>query len=66
MIATTIGGSTIGTRKPVRSASSKRDGRSSSSASPRPTAICVTTVTSDNSTCTQTERQNSGSEKACV
>ena len=63
MIATTIGGSTIGTRKPVRSASSQRDGLSSSSARPRPTAICATTVTTDNSTCNQTERMNSRSRE---
>ena len=59
MIATTIGGNTIGTRNPVRSASRKRDGLSSNKANPRPAASCAETPTTESSICTQTERQNS-------
>jgi len=65
MIATTIGGSTIGTRKTVRIVSSSFDGLSSNNAIPSPISSCSTTVTDDNSTCTHTDRTNSGELNAC-
>jgi len=64
MIATTIGGSTIGIRKAVRTASRKRERMLSSSATPSPTRSCSTTVATDSLTCTHTELRKRGSTKA--
>ena len=47
MMATTIGGSTIGIRKTVRSASRNRERRFSSRANPNPSSICSPTVHSE-------------------
>ena len=44
MMATTIGGSTMGIRKTVRSASSVRERRFKSSATPKPSRSCRLTV----------------------
>ena len=65
VLATTIGGSTIRTRKPVRIVSSSFDDLSSNNPMPSPTSSCSTTVTNDNSTWTQTDRANSGEVNAC-
>ena len=55
MMATTIGGSTMGIRNTVRSASIRRVRMLSSSASKSPIRACSSTVQNDSLICTQTE-----------
>ncbi len=61
MIATTMGGSTIGTRKAVRNARIRPELVFSSSANPTPVPSCSTTVQNDSFTCTQRELWNRAS-----
>ena len=55
MIATTIGGSTIGIRNTVRSARSRPDRMFSSRAKPTPISSCRPTVQNDSFACTHSE-----------
>ena len=55
MIATTIGGSTIGIRNTVRSARNRPERMFSSSAKPTPISSCSPTVQNDSFACTQSE-----------
>ena len=61
MIATTIGGNTIGTRNTVRKAATMVEGMFSSSPSDRPMSSCDTTVTVLSFTCTHTDCRNRSS-----
>ena len=62
--AATIGGSTIGIRKTVRSAVSSRERRLSSRAMPRPSSTCATTVETDSLSWIQTDSPKRGSLQA--
>ena len=61
MIATTIGGSTIGIRNTVRNARIRPLFRLSSSAKPMPISNCNDTVQNDNFACTHSELTNRAS-----
>jgi len=61
MIATTIGGSTIGIRKAVRAARTRPLFRFSSSAKPKPMTSCNDTVQNDSFACTHSELRNRAS-----
>jgi hypothetical protein len=58
---TTMGGSTIGMRKPERAISRMRLDPFSNNATPRPTSSCRKTVATDSFTWIQTERVKRGS-----
>jgi hypothetical protein len=65
MMATTMGGSTIGIRKTVRSASRKRVRMFSSSAKPKPIKSCSATVQKESRACTQSELSSRESSGIC-
>ena len=64
MIATTIGGSTIGIRNTVRSARSSPERRFSRNANPTPITTCRPTVQNDSFACTQSELPNRSSDSS--